>query len=103
MYTLALYYMMRTPLESSPLLKSFVEGDDTFRNSRFKLIPYISQVSNRAHTYEESRSLLSDIISCSLYCQGSWIVKQSVGKKACLLGHALEVHYFRGNNYMEVN
>ncbi|XP_022133494.1 protein ENHANCED DISEASE RESISTANCE 2-like isoform X2 [Momordica charantia] len=76
MYTLALYYMMRTPLESSPLLKSFVEGDDTFRNSRFKLIPYISQ--------------------------GSWIVKQSVGKKACLLGHALEVHYFRGNNYMEV-
>ncbi|XP_038885656.1 protein ENHANCED DISEASE RESISTANCE 2-like [Benincasa hispida] len=76
MYTLAMYYMMRTPLESSPLLKSFVEGDDAFRNSRFKLIPYISQ--------------------------GSWIVKQSVGKKACLVGHALEVHYFRGKNYLEV-
>ncbi|XP_022958172.1 protein ENHANCED DISEASE RESISTANCE 2-like [Cucurbita moschata] len=76
MYTLAMYYMMRTPLESSPLLKSFVEGDDAFRNSRFKLIPYISQ--------------------------GSWIVKQSVGKKACLLGHALEVHYFSGKNYLEV-
>ncbi|TYK00012.1 protein ENHANCED DISEASE RESISTANCE 2-like isoform X1 [Cucumis melo var. makuwa] len=76
MYTLAMYYMMRTPLESSPLLKNFVEGDDAFRNSRFKLIPYISQ--------------------------GSWIVKQSVGKKACLVGHALEVHYFRGKNYLEV-
>ena len=99
-----MYYMMRTPLESSPLLKSFVEGDDAFRNSRFKLIPYISQVSNRAYTYEESsRNPLFDILHWILYCQGSWIVKQSVGKKACLIGHALEVHYFSGKNYLEVN
>ncbi|XP_065870096.1 protein ENHANCED DISEASE RESISTANCE 2-like isoform X2 [Euphorbia lathyris] len=34
--------------------------------------------------------------------QGSWIVKQSVGKKACLVGKALEVNYFRGNNYLEL-
>ncbi|KAL5801738.1 hypothetical protein ACOSQ3_033370 [Xanthoceras sorbifolium] len=76
MYNLALYYMMKTPLEENPLLHSFVNGDDAFRNSRFKLIPYISK--------------------------GSWIVKQSVGKKACLVGQALEVHYFHGKNYLEL-
>ncbi|KAM0892646.1 hypothetical protein ACQ4PT_025632 [Festuca glaucescens] len=75
-YTLALYYMMDTPLEKVPLLEAFVNGDDTFRNSRFKLIPYISK--------------------------GSWIVKQSVGKKACLIGQALEINYFRGSNYLEL-
>ncbi|XP_072057087.1 protein ENHANCED DISEASE RESISTANCE 2-like isoform X8 [Arachis hypogaea] len=34
--------------------------------------------------------------------QGSWIVKQSVGKKACLVGQALEIHYFQGKNYLEL-
>lgn len=43
-YSLALYYMMDTPLEKVPLLERFVNGDDTFKNSRFKLIPYISKV-----------------------------------------------------------
>lgn len=47
-YTLALYYMMKTPLEDNPLLHSFVNGDDAFRNSRFKLIPYISKVSKNS-------------------------------------------------------
>ncbi|TVU30350.1 hypothetical protein EJB05_21966 [Eragrostis curvula] len=75
-YSLALYYMMDTPLEKVPLLERFVNGDDSFRNSRFKLIPYISK--------------------------GSWIVKQSVGKKACLVGQALEINYFRGSNYLEL-
>lgn len=69
-YSLALYYMMSTPLEDAPLLQSFVDGDNSYRNSRFKLIPYISK--------------------------GSWIVKQSVGKKACLAGQALEINYFVG-------
>ncbi|XP_027935619.1 protein ENHANCED DISEASE RESISTANCE 2-like [Vigna unguiculata] len=77
MYSLALYYMLKGPLEDYPLLQSFVDGDDAYRNSRFKLIPYISQ--------------------------GSWIVKQSVGKKACLVGQALEVLYFRGKNYLELD
>ncbi|GJM84822.1 hypothetical protein PR202_ga00531 [Eleusine coracana subsp. coracana] len=62
--------------EKVPLLERFVNGDDAFRNSRFKLIPYISK--------------------------GSWIVKQSVGKKACLVGQALEINYFRGSNYLEL-
>ncbi|XP_057856726.1 protein ENHANCED DISEASE RESISTANCE 2 isoform X1 [Cryptomeria japonica] len=75
-HNLALYYMMDCPLESVPLLKMFVEGDDAYRNSRFKLIPYIAK--------------------------GSWIVKQSVGKNACLLGQALEINYTRGSNYLEL-
>ncbi|TKY51590.1 ENHANCED DISEASE RESISTANCE 2 [Spatholobus suberectus] len=77
MYSLALYYMLKTPLEDNPLLQSFVDGDDAYRNSRFKLIPYISK--------------------------GSWIVKQSVGKKACLVGQALEILYIRGKNYLEID
>ncbi|GLT93217.1 hypothetical protein SLE2022_110180 [Rubroshorea leprosula] len=75
-YTLALYYMLKTPLEEHPLLHSFVNGDNAYRNSRFKLIPYISK--------------------------GSWIVKQSVGKTACLIGQALECHYYGGTNYLEI-
>ncbi|KAL8153063.1 hypothetical protein V2J09_010823 [Rumex salicifolius] len=75
-HSLALYYMMSTPLEEVPLLESFVNGDDAYRNARFKLIPYIPK--------------------------GSWIVKQSVGKKACLIGQALEINYFRGKNYIEL-
>lgn len=75
-YSLALYYMMNTPVEDAPLLDSFIKGDNAFRNSRFKLIPYISE--------------------------GSWIVKQSVGKKACLVGQALEINYFQGKNYLEI-
>ncbi|XP_076897265.1 protein ENHANCED DISEASE RESISTANCE 2-like isoform X1 [Bidens hawaiensis] len=75
-YSLALYYMMRTPLGSCSLLERFVKGDDSFRNSKFKLIPYISK--------------------------GSWLVKQSVGKKACLVGQALEINYFHGKNYIEL-
>ncbi|XP_022752867.1 protein ENHANCED DISEASE RESISTANCE 2-like isoform X2 [Durio zibethinus] len=57
-------------------IQNFVNGDDAYRNSRFKLIPYISK--------------------------GSWIVKQSVGKKACLIGQALEINYFHGKNYLEL-
>ncbi|KAK4765039.1 hypothetical protein SAY86_026129 [Trapa natans] len=76
-YNLAFYYMLKTPLEQHPLLQRFVNGDDAFRNSRFKLIPYISK--------------------------GSWIVKQSVGKKACLIGQALEINYFQGKNYLELD
>ncbi|XP_028944380.1 protein ENHANCED DISEASE RESISTANCE 2-like isoform X1 [Malus domestica] len=75
-YSLALYYMMNSPVEDTPLLESFIKGDDAYRNSRFKLIPYISK--------------------------GSWIVKQSVGKKACLIGQALEINYFHGKNYVEL-
>ncbi|KAJ7560195.1 hypothetical protein O6H91_04G118000 [Diphasiastrum complanatum] len=76
-YFLVLYYAMTAPLESSPLLNNFVNGDDQYRDSRFKLIPNIAT--------------------------GSWIVKQSVGKTACLVGEALEINYYRGENYIELD
>ncbi|WOL12950.1 protein ENHANCED DISEASE RESISTANCE 2-like isoform X2 [Canna indica] len=75
-YSLALYYMMNMPVESVPLLENFVRGDDIYRNSRFKVIPNITK--------------------------GAWIVKQSVGRKACLMGRALEINYFHGRNYLEL-
>lgn len=76
-YSLALYYMMDCPIENVPLLENFVKGDDAYRNSRFKIIPHIAK--------------------------GSWIVKQSVGKTACLVGQALEINYPRGSNYLELD
>ncbi|XP_068665994.1 protein ENHANCED DISEASE RESISTANCE 2-like [Aristolochia californica] len=76
-HNLVLYYILDSPVEDIPLLHSFIKGDDAYRNSRFKLIPYIST--------------------------GSWIVKQSVGKKACLVGQALDLNYFQGSNYLEID
>ncbi|KAJ8759159.1 hypothetical protein K2173_004166 [Erythroxylum novogranatense] len=76
MHTLAMYFMLNSPIEEVPLLQKFVNGDDAFRNSRFKLIPFVAK--------------------------GSWIVKQSVGKKACLIAQPLEVNYFHGKNYLEL-
>ncbi|KAL9675083.1 hypothetical protein QQ045_003283 [Rhodiola kirilowii] len=75
-HSLAFYYMMSTPLEEAPLLESFVNGDDAFRNSRFKLIPCIAK--------------------------GPWIVKQTVRNRACLVGQQLHINYFRGKNYIEI-
>jgi hypothetical protein len=69
--------MSTCPLSDSPLLENFVNGDNRFRNSRFKLIPNIAK--------------------------GSWIVKQSVGKTACLIGEALEISYYHGKNYLELD
>ncbi|KAL3701866.1 hypothetical protein R1sor_019888 [Riccia sorocarpa] len=76
-YSLALYYMMNRRLADDPILEKFVNGDDRFRNSRFKLIPHIAK--------------------------GSWIVKQSVGKTACLIGQALTINYHTGDNYIELD
>ncbi|PHT50767.1 Importin subunit alpha [Capsicum baccatum] len=38
--------MMNSPLEDSPFLESFVKGDDSYRNSMFKLIPYLSEIES---------------------------------------------------------
>jgi hypothetical protein len=80
-YTLALYYMMDTPLEKVPLLEAFVNGDDTFRNSRFKLIPYISKVpifsyksifvlnrKTRWFMIGNSEYVISGILDCEAEC-----------------------------------
>ncbi|KAG7382657.1 hypothetical protein PHYBOEH_010402 [Phytophthora boehmeriae] len=61
----------------SELLNDFIDGDDQFRNSRFKLIPTV--------------------------VEGSFIIKQSVGSKPTLLGNKLKCPYYRGDNYFEVD
>lgn len=69
--------MITQPLSDFPLLENFVRGDDRFRNAGFKLIPHIAK--------------------------GSWIVKQSVGKTACLIGEALDITYHTDKHYIEVS
>lgn len=76
-YSLVLYYMANKLLQDIPLLEGFVRGDDHYRNSRFKLCPHVAK--------------------------GSWIVKQSVGKSACLVGEALDINYFSSDNYLEMD
>ncbi|CAL9045263.1 protein ENHANCED DISEASE RESISTANCE 2-like isoform X2 [Musa acuminata AAA Group] len=71
------FYFVSKPLVPGSLLQLFVDGDDEFRNSRFKLIPAVPK--------------------------GSWIVRQSVGSTPCLLGKAVDCTYIRGSEYLEID
>ncbi|KAG6480503.1 hypothetical protein ZIOFF_064003 [Zingiber officinale] len=75
-YSMVFYFVSKPPVTGS-LLQLFVDGDDEFRNSRFKLIPAVPK--------------------------GSWIVRQSVGSTPCLLGKAVDCTYIRGSNYLEID
>ncbi|XP_011018434.1 PREDICTED: protein ENHANCED DISEASE RESISTANCE 2-like [Populus euphratica] len=75
-YSMVFYFVTKELLPGS-LLQRFVDGDDEFRNSRFKLIPSVPK--------------------------GSWIVRQSVGSTPCLLGKAVDCNYIRGPKYLEVD
>jgi len=59
------------------LFNDFIDGDDDFRNSRFKLIPRIAK--------------------------GSWVIKQSVGSKPVLLGNKIACPYYRADSYFEID
>ncbi|KAK6942244.1 Protein ENHANCED DISEASE RESISTANCE 2, C-terminal [Dillenia turbinata] len=76
-YSLVLYYAADRPVKKSSLLGKFVDGTDTFRDSRFKLIPSIDE--------------------------GYWMVKRAVGTKACLLGKAVTCRYLRQDNFLEID
>nr|XP_043620666.1 protein ENHANCED DISEASE RESISTANCE 2-like isoform X2 [Erigeron canadensis] len=76
-YSLVLYYAADRPVNRNSLLGKFIDGNDAFRDSRFKLIPSI--------------------------VQGYWMVKRAVGTKACLLGKAVTCHYLRQDNFLEVD
>lgn len=66
------------PLDPGSLLYKFVNGDDTYRNNRFKIVDRI--------------------------VKGPWIVKAAVGNySACVLGKALNCYYHRGPNYLEID
>ncbi|QCE16322.1 hypothetical protein DEO72_LG11g3335 [Vigna unguiculata] len=72
------YFFTDEPVPSGSLLGRFIEGDDAFRNQRFKLVNRI--------------------------VKGPWIVKKTVGNySACLLGKALTCNYHRGPNYFEID
>ncbi|VAI81440.1 unnamed protein product [Triticum turgidum subsp. durum] len=75
-YSMVFYFVSKKLIPNS-LLQRFVDGDDEFRNSRFKLIPSVPK--------------------------GSWIVRQSVGSTPCLLGKAVDITYIRGANYLEID
>uniref|UniRef100_A0A6M2EJ71 START domain-containing protein n=1 Tax=Populus davidiana TaxID=266767 RepID=A0A6M2EJ71_9ROSI len=75
-YSMVFYFVTKELVPGS-LLQRFVDGDDEFRNSRFKLIPSVPK--------------------------GSWIVRQSVGSTPCLLGKAVDCNYIRGPKYLEVD
>ncbi|KVH88316.1 hypothetical protein Ccrd_024152 [Cynara cardunculus var. scolymus] len=76
-YSLVLYFAADTPVVKNSLLGRFIDESDSFRLSRFKLIPSI--------------------------VEGYWMVKHAVGTKACLLGKALTCSYLRRDNFLEVD
>ncbi|KAH7839936.1 hypothetical protein Vadar_010502 [Vaccinium darrowii] len=77
-YSAVFYFSTDEPIQSGSLLDRFVNGDDSFRNSRFKIVNRI--------------------------VKGPWIVKAAVGNySACLLGKALTCKYYRGENYLEID
>ncbi|GMH30666.1 hypothetical protein Nepgr_032509 [Nepenthes gracilis] len=76
-YNMVFYYAADRPVNRSSLLGKFVEGNELFRDSRFKLIPSI--------------------------VKGYWMVKRAVGTKACLLGKAVTCRYLRQDNFLEID
>ncbi|KAL9689150.1 hypothetical protein QQ045_033583 [Rhodiola kirilowii] len=65
-------------IDHNSLLYKFVNGDNAFRNGRFKIVNRI--------------------------VKGPWIVKTGLGShSSCLLGKALRIDYHRGENYLEID
>lgn len=77
-YSAVFYFSSDEPIQPGSLLQQFIDGDDTFRNQRLKMVTRI--------------------------VKGPWIVKTTVGNySACLLGKALPCKYHRGANYLEMD
>ncbi|CAF2015164.1 protein ENHANCED DISEASE RESISTANCE 2-like [Brassica napus] len=72
------YFVTEEPIPSDSLLKRFIDGDDSFRNERFKIV---SQV-----------------------VKGPWIVKAAAGQfGAFLVARTVKCTYHKGPNYFEVD
>ncbi|GAA0153998.1 defense/immunity protein [Lithospermum erythrorhizon] len=76
-YSLVMYYASESPIDKDSLLGRFIDGTDSFRDSRFKLIPRI--------------------------VEGYWMVKRAVGSKSCLLAKAVTCRYLRQDNFLEID
>lgn len=57
-YSLVMYFVADKPIQPGSLLDQFANGDDAFRNSRFKLIPSIVEVSTDTIAIELHQSVL---------------------------------------------
>lgn len=77
-YSAIAYFVALEPIQDGSLMDQFLKGDETFRNSRLKLIANI--------------------------VKGPWIVRTAVGEQAiCILGRAVSCKYVFGSNYIEVD
>lgn len=77
-YSAIAYFVAPKPVLEGSLMDQFIKGDDSFRNSRLKLIANI--------------------------VQGPWIVRKAVGEQAiCIIGRALSCKYIIGENFLEVD
>ncbi|XVF48233.1 hypothetical protein PTKIN_Ptkin03bG0173400 [Pterospermum kingtungense] len=77
-YSAVFYFATEDRIPPGSLLHRFINGDDAFRNQRFKIVNRI--------------------------VKGPWIVRKTVGNyAACLLGKALTCNYHRGANYLEID
>jgi hypothetical protein len=108
---LVFYFVAEKPIQPGSLLDRFANGDDAFRNSRFKLIPSIVEVGYASTkpflavlVYFEAEAYRKDTLFKTqiVLWQGYWMVKRAVGTKACLLGRAVTCHYLREDNFLEV-
>lgn len=74
---LVFYFQPIENIEKDELFQSFINGDDTFRNSRFKMIPKLME--------------------------GNIMLKAAVGSRPILIGKKLDVKYSSGENYFEID
>ncbi|CAH2049713.1 unnamed protein product [Thlaspi arvense] len=89
-YGLVLYFMTESPLEENPLLEHFVNGDDAHRNSRFKLIPYISKLEVDVGSSQVARGVCNLVLGYlnNLVIELAFLIQANTEEELpeCLLG-----------------
>jgi Protein ENHANCED DISEASE RESISTANCE 2, C-terminal len=77
-YSAIIYFASFEPVDDGSLMDRFLKGDDSFKNSRLKLIANMAKAP--------------------------WIVRTAVGEQAiCILGRALKCKYTTGPDFIEVD
>lgn len=77
-YSAIIYFVSFEPVEEGSLMDRFLKGDDSFKNSRLKLIANMAKAP--------------------------WIVRTAVGEQAiCILGRALKCKYTSDSDFIEVD
>ncbi|CAA7023257.1 unnamed protein product [Microthlaspi erraticum] len=77
-YSLVFYFATEYPIPSDSLLHRFINGDDSFRNKRFKVVTRVEK--------------------------GPWVAKAAAGSfGAFLVAKTASCSYHRGSNYLEID